>query len=563
MNPCDVLIVGAGPVGLTLAIDLAWRGIDVTLVETRAPAAPPEPKCNHVAARTMEIFRRLGVAKRVRDAGLPADYPHDISYRTTFTGQELTRILIPCRRDRFTRRDGPDCNWPTPEPPHRINQIFLEPILFEHAAAQPRVRIISQTAVEDVRIEDNSANAALRDLRTDAVRRLSCRYLVGCDGARSVVRKAIGAELTGDVVVQRVQSTYIRAPDLIHRQLHERAWGTGVINPRRAGMVYAIDGRERWLVHNYMKPGEGDFDSVDRDACIRTILGVPADFKYDIISREDWYGRRLIANRFRDRCAFIAGDAAHIWVPYAGFGMNAGIADAMNLSWLLAAHLNGWAPASILDAYEAERWPITSQVSRFAMSHAEAEIRRRGAVPDEIEDEGAEGERARRQTGRLTYEINVQQYACAGLNFGTYYDHSPIIAYDGTEPPAYTMSSYTPSTVPGCRTPHLWCKDGSSLYDAMGPEFTLLRFDSAVDVAALELAARDRGVPLKLLDVEPAAAAFDGLLVLSRPDQHVAWRGDRSPADPLALIDRVRGAANQTPRPSGIFEAHQSIMPRA
>ena len=562
MNPCDVLIVGAGPVGLTLAIDLAWRGIDVTLVETRSPGAPPEPKCNHVAARSMEIFRRLGVAEKVRDAGLPADYPHDISYRTTFAGQELTRIPIPCRRDRFTAKDGPDCNWPTPEPPHRINQIFLEPILFEHAAAQPRIRIISRTSVEDVRIEYNSASAALRDLQTDAVRRLSCRYLVGCDGARSVVRKAIGAELAGDAIVQRVQSTFIRAPDLIHRQLHERAWGTGVINPRRAGMVYAIDGRERWLVHNYMKPGEGDFDSVDRDACIRTILGVGADFKYDIISREDWYGRRLIANRFRDRCAFIAGDAAHIWVPYAGYGMNAGIADAMNLSWLLAAHLNGWAPASILDAYEAERWPITSQVSRFAMSHAEAEIRRRGAVPDEIEDEGAEGERARRQTGRLTYEINVQQYACAGLNFGTYYDRSPIIAYDGTEPPAYTMDSYTPSTVPGCRTPHLWCKDGSSLYDAMGPEFTLLRFDSDVDVAALELAARDRGVPLKLLDVEPAAATFDGLLVLSRPDQHVAWRGDRSPADPLALIDRVRGAANQTPRPSGIAEARQSVMPR-
>jgi hypothetical protein len=197
------------------------------------------------------------------------------------------------------------------------------------------------------------------------------------------------------------------------------------------------------------------------------------------------------------------------------------------------------------------------------MSHAESEIRRRGAVPADIEDDGAEGERARRETGRLTYEINVQQYACAGLNFGTYYDRSPIIAYDGAEHPAYTMSSYTPSTVPGCRTPHLWCEDGTSLYDAMGPEFTLLRFDSAVDVAALELAARDRDVPLKVLDVErPAAVAFDSPLVLSRPDQHVAWRGDRSPADPLALIDRVRGAANQTPRPSGIFEAHQSIMPR-
>ena len=544
MTECDVLIVGAGPVGLTLAIDLAWRGIDVTVVETRARAAAPEPKCNHVAARTMEIFRRLGVAEQVRNAGLPADYPHDISYRTAFTGRELTRIPIPCRRDRFSRKDGPDCNWPTPEPPHRINQIFLEPILFEHAAAQPRIRIINRTSVDDMEIADASASAGLRDLETGAIRRLGCRYLIGCDGARSVVRKAIGAELTGDAVVQRVQSTFIRAPDLIDRQGYAPAWGTGAINPRRSGMVYAIDGRERWLVHNYMKPGEGDFDSVDRDACIRAILGVDADFKYEIISREDWYGRRLIAEKFRDRCAFIAGDAAHIWVPYAGYGMNAGIADAMNLSWLLAAHLNGWAPASILDAYEAERWPITSQVSRFAMSHAEAEIRRRGAIPDEIEEAGPAGEQARREVGRLAYEINVQQYACAGLNFGTYYDASPIIAYDGSEHPAYTMSSYTPSSVPGCRTPHLWCADGRSLYDAMGPEFTLLRFDRATDVAPLEAAARHRGVPLKLLDLETPSAAFYGHgLVLSRPDQHVAWRGNELPADPLALIDHVRGAA--------------------
>src|ERR1700688_2587295 len=482
MSESDVLIVGAGPVGLTLAIDLAWRGIDVTVVETRAPGAPPEPKCNHVAARSMEIFRRLGDAEKVRDAGLPADYPHDISYRTTFTGQELTRILIPCRRDRFTRKDGPDCNWPTPEPPHRINQIFLEPILFEHAAAQRRIRIVNRTSAEDVRIGDAFADVTLRDLDSGIAKSVRCRYLIGCDGARSIVRKAIGASFEGDPVVQRVQSTYIRSPDLIDRQRHASAWGTGAINPRRSGMVYAIDGRERWLVHNYMKPDEGDFESVDRDACIRTILGVGADFRYDMLSKEDWFGRRLIANKFRDRCGFIAGDAAHIWVPYAGYGMNAGIPDAMNLSWLLAAHLNGWAPASILDAYEAERCPITSQGSRFAMSHAEAEIRRRGAVPDEIEDVGAKGELARREIGRLTYEINVQQYAAAGLNFGSYYDASPIIAYDGSHHSAYTMDSYTPSTVPGCRTPHFVRDDGSSLYDALGPEFTLLRLDPAVEI---------------------------------------------------------------------------------
>ena len=540
----EVLIVGAGPVGLTLAIDLAWREVDVTVVETRAPAEPPEPKCNHVAARTMEIFRRLGLAEKVRNCGLPADYPHDISYRTTFTGRELTRIPIPCRRDRFTCKDGPDCNWPTPEPPHRINQIFLEPILFEHAVADKHIGIINRTSVEEVRIGDAFTEVTLRDLATGSAKSIRCRYLIGCDGARSVVRKAIGAEFVGDAIVQRVQSTYIRAPDLLRLQRYAPAWGTGAINPRRSGMVYAIDGRELWLVHNYMKPGEGDFDSVDRDACLRTILGVDQNFKYDVISREDWYGRRLIASRFRDRSAFIAGDAAHIWVPYAGYGMNAGIADATNLSWMLAAHLNGWAPSSILDAYEAERLPITSQVSRFAMSHAEAEIRRRGAVPDAIEDASEEGERVRQETGRLTYEINVQQYACEGLNFGSYYDRSPIVAYDSGEPPAYTMNSYTPSTVPGCRTPHLVCADGASLYDAMGPEFTLLRFDPAADVAPLVGAAGMRKLPLKVIDVTaPAAIVREGVLVLSRPDQHVAWRGQCAPAGSLALIDRIRGAA--------------------
>ena len=350
MTDTNVLIVGAGPVGLTLAIDLAWRGIDVTVVETRARAAPPEPKCNHVAARTMEIFRRLGIADKIRNAGLPADYPHDISYRTSFTGAELTRIKIPCRRDRFTATDAADSNWPTPEPPHRINQIFLEPILFEHAAAQERIIIVNRTSVDDVAVEEKGARVSLRDLDSGNLRRVACRFLIGCDGARSVVRKAIGAELSGDAIIQRVQSTFIRAPGLIDRQRHPSAWGTGAINPRRSGMVYAIDGIERWLVHNYLRPDEHDFESVDRDFCLRTILGVDADFKYELISKEDWYGRRLIANKFRDRCAFIAGDAAHIWVPYAGYGMNAGIADAMNLSWLLAAHLNGWAPEKILDA---------------------------------------------------------------------------------------------------------------------------------------------------------------------------------------------------------------------
>src|SRR3954464_13965717 len=188
MSDCNVLIVGAGPVGLTLAIDLAWRGVDVTVVETRRPGEPPEPKCNHVAARTMEIFRRLGLAEKIRNAGLPADYPHDISYRTSFTGQELTRIPIPSRRDRFTATDAPDCNWPTPEPPHRINQIFLEPILFEHAAATPGVTILDRTSFERLTQDADGVVAEGHHLDTGEAVRVFARYLVGCDGPRSAVR---------------------------------------------------------------------------------------------------------------------------------------------------------------------------------------------------------------------------------------------------------------------------------------------------------------------------------------------------------------------------------------
>jgi hypothetical protein len=308
--------------------------------------------------------------------------------------------------------------------------------------------------------------------------------------------------------------------------------------------VYAIDGRETWLLHNYLLPEETDFDSVDRDWALREILGVGPDFRYEIISKEDWIGRRLVADRFRDRRVFICGDASHLWIPMAGYGMNAGIADAMNLSWLLAARLKGWATEGALAAYEAERQPITEQVSRFAMNHALALQKQREGVPENIEAAGPAAEARRAEAGRALYELNVRQYCCGGLNFGYFYDQSPLIAYDGEPQPGYTMDQFTPSTVPGCRTPHLWLDDGRSLYDAMGPDYTLLRLDPAVDTRALEEAARERGVPLAVLDLNSAAAPdlYRHSLVLSRPDQHVAWRGNVVPPDPLALIDLIRGA---------------------
>jgi len=540
----QVLIVGAGPVGLTLAMDLAQRGVQVVIAETRHRGEPPNVKCNHVAARTMEILRRLGIAQQVRSSGLPEDYPHDIAYRTAFTGLELSRIPIPCRRDRFTASEGPDTGWPTPEPPHRINQIYLEPILFEYAAAKPGVRILNRTSIDDFTQDTQGVTATGHNLDTGEVVKVQCDYMIGCDGGRSATRKKIGATLHGTDVVGRVQSTYLRAPDLLGRMAVAPAWATFALNPRRCGNVYAIDGRETWLIHNYLLEDEVDFDSVDRDWALRQILGVGADFEYTILSHEDWVGRRLVADKFRNRRVFICGDAAHLWIPMAGYGMNAGIADAMNLSWQLAAHLNGWAPAGILDAYELERKPITEQVSRFAMNHALALQRQRQAVPDDIEAPGTQGDALRAATGQALYDLNVQQYCCAGLNFGSFYDASPLIAYDGESPPGYTMHTFTSSTVPGCRTPHVWLADGRSLYDAMGDDYALLRMDSSIDTSLLQQAAAVRGMPLRVVDVAgvEACAVYKVPLVLSRPDQHVAWRGSSFPADVGALLDRLRGS---------------------
>jgi 2-polyprenyl-6-methoxyphenol hydroxylase-like FAD-dependent oxidoreductase len=540
----DVVVVGAGPVGLTLAMDLASRGVSVIVLESRMAGEPPSVKSNHVSARSMEIFRRLGVAQKVRDAGLPADYPNDVVYRTSFLGREITRIEIPCRADRYTAQDGPDTWWPTPEPPHRINQIYLEPVLFAHLSAMPSARIFNGTSLIDfTQGADGVTALATGDGKEIEI---SCKFLIGCDGGRSLVRKKIGATLSGDVALQHVQSSYIRAPKLLGMLLAQGgtpAWGSFALNARQSGNVYAIDGKETWLVHVYLKPGVTDFEAVDRDAAIRTVLGVDQDFQYELLNKEDWVGRRLIVDKVRDDRVFICGDACHLWVPYAGYGMNAGIADAANLAWLLAARLEGWAGDGMLAAHAAERLPITDQVSHFAMNHAHEMTKARTAVRDEIEADGPEADAYRAETGKVTYDLNVQQYCCAGLNFGYFYEGSPIIVYDGETAPPYSMGAFTPSTVPGARMPHIWLADQRSLYDAMGPYYTLLRFNPDVDISSLTKAATAAGVPLTVVDIKRSEATelFRHDLIMVRPDQHVAWRGNSIPADPRRLVDVVRG----------------------
>ncbi len=540
----SIVVAGAGPVGMSTAIALALRGVDVIMVEPRAAGAPPSAKCNTVAARTMEIFRQFGVADAVRAAGLPDDYPTDTIYCTSISGPELTRLTMPARNER-EKPGFLDSAWRTPEPMVRVSQLFLEPILFERVKRTPEITVLNETAVERYEQDEDGITVHCRRQPDGEAFTIRTRYLVGCDGGRSLIRKAMGVKLVGDAELGRTRSTLVRAPGLKALFGKRRpAWMSWVVNDKVRGNVVAIDGEETWLIHRSMPAGVSDYEALDFDQSIRDVLGVGPEFTWEVLNHEDWIGRRLVAERFRDGRVFIAGDAAHLWVPFAGYGMNAGIADGVNLAWLLAAVTNGWAAPSMLDAYEAERHPITEQVSKFAMRKVmeNVEAMGNGAVPPALSAKGPIGMGLRAVLGKKLYDINVPQFAPEGLNFGYFYDHSPIIAYDGEAPPSYTMGEITPSTVPGCRMPHFWL-EGRSIYDELDLDYTLLRFDPSVDVGPLVSAAAAAGLPLKVLDAPrpDLHRAFKTKLLIVRQDQQVAWRGDASPKNSQALVQRLRG----------------------
>lgn len=538
----SVLIVGAGPVGMTLALDLAWRGVDSIVVEQRSPDEKPKPRANHVSARAMETYRRLGLADDIRKVGLPDDYPTDVVWATSMTGYELTRVRLPAHKD-LGAAGYADSGWPTPEPQHKINQMYLEPLLWRRAAELPQIKVMHRAVFEKFVQHDGRVASSVTDLASGDSIEIDSAYLIGCDGGASTIRKAIGATFHGDAVLTQVVSVHIKAPDLV-RHLKNPGHRYFLVNGQQMGSTVTLDGRELWSFHIMLPDPNMDPATLDRDKAIRLMSGLGASLKYEIFSEDTWTGRRLLANFFRKDRVFICGDAAHIWVPNGGYGMNAGIADAENLAWRLAATLKGWGGVHLLDGYERERHPITDQVSQFAK---DLSIKNRASdfrsPPPELTMPGAEGDAARQRVGEALYEINLPQFTPSGLNFAYFYDNSPNIAYDGEAAPAYSVGEYTPSTAPGCRVPHFFRRDGWSIYDHFGAGFTILRLDASVDVTPLLFAAQQNNVPLNVADADRAEAGdvYRHTLVLVRPDRHIAWRGDTLPKDPLALVKLVSG----------------------
>lgn len=535
----DVIVAGAGPVGMTLGLDLGWRGVTALVVDPRE--GPVEyPRCNNVAARTMEHYRRLGIADEIRRAGLPPDHPTDVVYRVRYGGPEYCRFPYPSSRQVLDGAWRSDL-WPTAEPNHKVNQLHLEPVLERRLRELPGVDLLRGVRLEGYQQMDDHVEVDLLEEASGRRMRERARYVVGCDGGSSTVRRVIGASLVGDTGVNHYSySMYVRSRELAESS-PDRVWMALVRNCEGAHSVIAVDGIETFLIHVALPADEPD-KPVDQPEVLRRIVGRPVEF--EILADTRWAGRAIVAERYRDRRAFLAGDAAHLWTPYAGFGMNAGVGDAIDLSWKLWAVLNGWAPDPLLDSYEIERRPIGERVARAIVAGFQQSKELLRVGPD-CEADTPEGREERRRMGELIATQDRSQFDCVGLNFGIDYAGSPIVWPDGSEAPPFEIGSYTPSTTPGCRLPHFWLRDGRALYDILGPGFTLLALGAGAGakVDTLVDAATRRNLPLEVVTVdEPGATGLlFAPLILVRPDQHVGWRGDRLP-DADALLDRVTGA---------------------
>ena len=546
----DVIIVGAGPVGMTAALDLAQRGVRVAIIEKLDISKPADARCNSISSRTMEMFRSLGFSEEVRASGLPDEHPTDVTYATSFLDKPFARIRLPSRAERYGQNGRsapgfPDSHWLTPEPVVRLSQMYLEPVLQRKVQACEYIK--SFWACEATQVIDNGDSVTVHaQFDANEPLHLNAAYVIGTDGASSIVRKSLGFQFEGDADLGRTRSTLIRTTELRDKINFRPPWMAWTLSQEGTGTVIAIDGNELWLVHCALPHRAKDFSDLDLDLGIRRVLGVGPDFTYEIVHQKDWTARRLVSNKFRKGRVFIAGDAAHVWIPAAGYGMNAGIADVTNLTWMLAGVINGWADQSLLDAHELERHPITEQVSRFAMAKAleHVEMARGREIPRVLVSKSPIGWLLRKLLGRRLNAMNIPQFACEGLNFGYYYDHSPVIHYDDEQPPSYDMGTATPSSVPGCRAPHFWLPDGSSLYDQMGKDFALLTF-SDDSCSSLMNEALHRNIPITHIAApRPALACYKHNCYVVRPDRHIAWRGNTLPENPGTLLDMLVGASN-------------------
>lgn len=527
-----VVVVGAGPAGLALAIELGSRGVR-TLVLERSDRVGHAPRAKTTHTRTREHMRRWGIADDLAEAApFGVDYPSTVLFVTRLAGYELARFedafnCSPTRDERYSEH----AQW--------VPQYRLEEVLRRHAASLPAVEFRFGANVEAIEPTPDGARCRVSDSASGRPFNVEADYLVGADGARSMVRDAIGARMEGEFGRSRHLNIIFRAPGLADAHPHGPAIMYWQVNPDLPSTIGPMDKGDLW----FFMPGNVPSDLALTDevagALIRRASGI--DMPLEILSSDEWYANRLIADRYREGRAFIIGDACHLHPPLGGYGMNMGVSDAVDLGWKLAAVLDGWADPALLDSYEAERGPVHRRVIDEASSNAAANA---AVLQPGLEADDEAGAARRAELGHRIRVTRAQEFRSLGVVLGSNYAGSPFVA-SGGEAPGTLTTDYVPTAAPGHLAPHAWLDDGRSLYDLFGTGFTLLVTgdNQAADVEAAARDAEAAGIPLKLVlaPSERLRTLYGTPLALIRPDQHVTWRGGHWPGP--GILARATGRA--------------------
>jgi len=540
-HTCDVLVVGGGSVGLSLTAELGWRGIRTLLVE-QSEGLNPHPRANAVANRTMEYYRRWHIDGQITDAGIPPDQPADYYWISRFDGHELHRIsLPPFKKIKEVHDTGgyvkEEHTW-SPYLKTITGQNEVETVLHDFACALPSAELRFRHQLLDFEQDEAGVSCTLREAETNKTSVVRCRYLVGCDGGRSTIRRKLNIALSGRSDLARFVSIYFRAPNFKDCQKFGRANIYFPLHKNHAGFILNWDSGTTFTYHLILKETEA-WSEIDPKEKIEAVLGVSTDL--DVISVQPWTAHALVADQYRSNRVFLAGDAAHLFTPTGGFGMNTGVSDAINLGWKLAAMVEGWGGDRLLDSYFPERHPVGVRNTQEA---ADCFDRLFGVMRygDELDAESEAGEKLR---AALREDLKDQEklIASSGTLLGFRYNDSPIILGDGTRETKDDPRHYIPTARPGHRAPHIWLSEGVSILDEFGQGFTFISFNDD-DVSVLQGVSAGLGMPMKYVQIknDEAKQLYDCEYAIIRPDMIVAWRSDELPQDIHALFDLIRGA---------------------
>jgi 2-polyprenyl-6-methoxyphenol hydroxylase-like FAD-dependent oxidoreductase len=529
-----VLIVGAGPVGLTLAIDLGWRGVPCTIIEKNELVGqlPKMERCN---ARTMEFFRRLGISDRVRAAGLPRDVPMDVFVVTTLQEPPILQLEYPsvAKAEEATAAHN-DGTYPR-EPYQLISQYTLEPLLKSVADAMPTVEVRFGQELLSFEQDADGVTAVVRSTG-GSEETIRASYLVGCDGGTSTVRKGLGIKFEGRGGIREMRRSLIRSNDLFERIRSGKGRHYHVADDEYTTIV-TQDDTKHFTISTFLEARD------DPATHFKRVAGLD-DIDVEVLWTGTWKQHLLLAERYGEGRVFLAGDAAHLVIPTGALGMNTGAGDAIDLAWKLAGTLAGWGGKKLLESYRTERRQVGARNVNASGRATEGRVSWRSAYRPWIADATPAGEEARAEMARVADVEQRKTNEMLGIELGYRYIDTTLISREAGEGPDPNNVRYVPTTWPGARLPHVWLADGSALHDRLGQGYSLLRLaGSTADAAPLATAFRSLGAPLDIVDIpDPAVRDVYGYdLLLVRPDLHVVWRGNAAPPDAVKLAALATG----------------------